>query len=89
VVRIAHRDGRAGHGANRAAEHRAFRVFADDLAGDRALAEALCDQITELKIRYWGRALDVVGDQVDVILEEIENEDGQIELSKEKADRQP
>ena len=48
---------------------RGYEPFFCDLAADRALAEALCDKITELKMRYWDRALDLVGHQVDVIQE--------------------
>ena len=48
---------------------RGYETFFCDLAGDRSMAEALCDKITELKMRYWDRALDVVGRQVDVIQE--------------------
>lgn len=48
---------------------RGYETFFCDLAGDRAMAEALCDKITELKMRYWEKALDRVGRQVDVIQE--------------------
>ncbi len=37
---------------------------------------------------YQGEVSIEEGDEIDVILEEIENSDGQVELSKEKADRQ-
>lgn len=48
---------------------RGYESFFCDLAGDLPLAEALCDQITELKMRYWEMALSEVGDLVDVIQE--------------------
>jgi len=48
---------------------RGYETFFCDLAGERAMAEALCDEITELKMRYWSRALPLVGDLVDVIQE--------------------
>jgi uroporphyrinogen decarboxylase len=48
---------------------RGFENFFCDLAGNRPLAEALCDKITELKMRYWEKALGLVGDRVDVVQE--------------------
>jgi uroporphyrinogen decarboxylase len=48
---------------------RGYDNFFCDLAADRALAEALCDHIVRLKLAYWERALDEVGDLVDVIQE--------------------
>lgn len=48
---------------------RGFENFFCDLAGDRALAECLCDKITELKMQYWEKALGQLGDVVDVIQE--------------------
>jgi uroporphyrinogen decarboxylase len=48
---------------------RGFEEFYMDLAADRALAEALCDKIIELKMDYWSRALPLLGDLVDVIQE--------------------
>lgn len=48
---------------------RGFEEFYMDLAGDRALAEALCDKIIELKMDYWSRALPLVGDLVDIVQE--------------------
>jgi uroporphyrinogen decarboxylase len=48
---------------------RGFENFYCDLAGDRSLAEALCDKVIELKMRYWEKALDLVGDLVDVVQE--------------------
>ncbi|MDP6947325.1 MAG: sigma 54-interacting transcriptional regulator, partial [Myxococcota bacterium] len=41
---------------------RGYENFYCDLAGDLALAEALCDKILELKMQYWEKALDEVGD---------------------------
>ena len=48
---------------------RGYENFFCDLAGERRLAEAICDKIIELKMRYWEKALDRVGDLVDVIQE--------------------
>jgi uroporphyrinogen decarboxylase len=48
---------------------RGFENFYCDLAGNRALAEALCDKIIELKMRYWETVLPLVGDLVDVVQE--------------------
>ncbi len=48
---------------------RGFDNFFCDLVGNRPLAEALCDKIIELKMRYWSRVLPFVGDLVDVIQE--------------------
>ena len=48
---------------------RGFDNFYCDLAADRPLAEALCDQVIRLKLEYWSRALREVGDLVDVIQE--------------------
>jgi uroporphyrinogen decarboxylase len=48
---------------------RGFENFFCDLAGNRAVAEALCDKIIELKMRYWEKALALVGDCVDIIQE--------------------
>lgn len=48
---------------------RGFENFYCDLVGDRPLAEALCDKVLELKMRYWETALPLVGDLVDVIQE--------------------
>ena len=48
---------------------RGFENFYCDLAGDRPLAEALCDKIIELKMLYWTKALGEIGDLVDVIQE--------------------
>ena len=46
-----------------------FEKFYCDLAANRPLAEALCDKIIELKMQYWEKALDELGDVVDVIQE--------------------
>ena len=48
---------------------RGFDNFFCDLVDNRPLAEALCDKIIELKMRYWSRVLPFVGDLVDVIQE--------------------
>jgi uroporphyrinogen decarboxylase len=48
---------------------RGFENFLCDLALNRPLAEALCDKIIELKMRYWERALALMGDVVDVVQE--------------------
>jgi uroporphyrinogen decarboxylase len=48
---------------------RGFDNFYCDLAADRPMAEALCDQIIRLKLEYWSYALREVGDLVDVIQE--------------------
>ncbi len=48
---------------------RGYENFYCDLAGDRPMAEALCDKVIELKMRYWDRALPQFGDLVDVIQE--------------------
>ncbi|MBI3911682.1 MAG: hypothetical protein HY320_12225 [Armatimonadetes bacterium] len=48
---------------------RGFENFFCDLGGNRPLAEALCDKIIELKMRYWEKALALVGDVVDVVQE--------------------
>lgn len=48
---------------------RGFENFFCDLSWNRALAEALIDKIWELKMRYWERALALLGDVVDVVQE--------------------
>ncbi|MBI2194800.1 MAG: hypothetical protein HYU36_22700 [Planctomycetes bacterium] len=48
---------------------RGFENFFCDLAENRVLAEALCEKILELKMRYWSEALARVGDLVDVVQE--------------------
>jgi uroporphyrinogen decarboxylase len=48
---------------------RGFDNFYCDLAGDRDMAAALCDEILRLKIAYWERALAEVGDLVDIVQE--------------------
>ena len=48
---------------------RGYENFYCDLAGDRPLAEALCDKIIELKMSYWDKALPILGDLVDVVQE--------------------
>lgn len=48
---------------------RGFENFFCDLHENRKLAEAICDKILELKIRYWEKALALVSDLVDVVQE--------------------
>lgn len=48
---------------------RGFENFFCDLAGNRPLAEAICDKVIELKMRYWEKALARFGHLVDVIQE--------------------
>ena len=48
---------------------RGFEAFFADLALRPGFAEALLDIITELKMQYWGRALDTVGTNVLVVSE--------------------
>ncbi len=48
---------------------RGFENFFCDLQANRPLAEALCDKIVEMKMRYWDKALALVGDLVDVVQE--------------------
>ncbi|MFN4179769.1 MAG: uroporphyrinogen decarboxylase family protein [Armatimonadota bacterium] len=48
---------------------RGFENFFCDLHENRKLAEAICGKILELKIRYWEKALALVGDLVDVVQE--------------------
>ena len=48
---------------------RGYENFYCDLAGNRPLAEALCDKIVELKMSYWDKALPILGDLVDVVQE--------------------
>ncbi len=48
---------------------RGYENFFCDLAADRSMAEALCDKIIELKLRYWEAALGRVGQWVDVVQE--------------------
>ncbi len=48
---------------------RSFENFFCDLVSNRPLAEAICDKILELKMRYWEKALGQLGPLVDVIQE--------------------
>ncbi|MBI4531115.1 MAG: hypothetical protein HY709_06285 [Candidatus Latescibacteria bacterium] len=48
---------------------RGYENFFCDLAANRPLTEALCDTVLELKMRYWEKALAVMGDVVDVVQE--------------------
>ena len=43
---------------------RGFEDFYCDLALNPALAEAILEKVTEIKLDYWGRALDAVGENV-------------------------
>jgi len=62
--------GRAGAGVFEIALWmRGFEEFFADLALRPGFAEALLDIITELKMRYWDRALDAVGTNVLVVSE--------------------
>lgn len=48
---------------------RGFEKFFMDLALNPGFADALLDRITELKMRYWEKALETVGDNVLVVSE--------------------
>jgi uroporphyrinogen decarboxylase len=48
---------------------RGFENFFCDLVTNEPLAEALMDRILEIKMRYWERALDLVGDRVMIVSE--------------------
>lgn len=48
---------------------RGYENFFCDLADNRPLVEALSDKVIELKMRYWEKALALVGDLVDVVQE--------------------
>jgi len=47
---------------------RGYTNFYLDLAGNPSLAAALMDKLTELKLHYWDKVLDEVGDLVDVVM---------------------
>jgi uroporphyrinogen decarboxylase len=40
-----------------------------DLAADPGLARRIMERVTELKLAYWGRVLDEIGDLVDIVAE--------------------
>jgi uroporphyrinogen decarboxylase len=40
-----------------------------DLAADPALARRIMEKVTELKLAFWGRVLDEIGDLVDIVAE--------------------
>lgn len=48
---------------------RGFENFYCDLRANIKLAEALVDKILELKMRYWEKALSLLGDVIDVVQE--------------------
>ncbi len=48
---------------------RGFENFYCDLRANMKLAEALMDKILELKLRYWEKALSLLGDVIDVVQE--------------------
>lgn len=48
---------------------RGFENFYCDLRTNLKLVETLMDKVLELKLRYWGKALSLLGDLVDVIQE--------------------
>ena len=48
---------------------RGFENFLCDMAAEPEFAEALMDIILELKMQYWGKALDTVGENVMIISE--------------------
>ncbi len=48
---------------------RGFENFYADMLLNRPLAEALLDTICEIKMRYWARALELVGPQVMIVSE--------------------
>jgi uroporphyrinogen decarboxylase len=48
---------------------RGFENFYADLLGDQPLAEALLDIVCEIKMKYWARALELVGKNVMIVSE--------------------
>jgi uroporphyrinogen decarboxylase len=48
---------------------RGFEDFYCDLIANRPLAEALLDKLLEIKMRYWARALEEVGENVTMVCE--------------------
>ena len=48
---------------------RGFPDYFADLASNERLLCALLDQVVELKIKYWGRVFELLGDQIDVAQE--------------------
>lgn len=47
---------------------RGYDKFYTDLAGNPSMATRLMDKLTDLKIQFWGRVLDEVGDLIDIAL---------------------
>jgi uroporphyrinogen decarboxylase len=47
---------------------RGYDNFYMDLAGNPSMAEGLMEKLTDLKIQYWDRVLDEVGDLIDIAL---------------------
>lgn len=47
---------------------RGYDNFYLDLAGNPSMAAGLMDKLTDLKIQYWDRVLDEVGDLIDIAL---------------------
>jgi uroporphyrinogen decarboxylase len=48
---------------------RGFENFFCDMIENRALAEALLDLICDIKMKYWGRALELLGENVLIVSE--------------------
>ena len=48
---------------------RGFENFYCDLVADRAMAEALLDKLVEIKMKYWQRALEEVGENAMILCE--------------------
>jgi uroporphyrinogen decarboxylase len=46
---------------------RGFADYFSDLAGNQKLIGHIMDKVLELKMAYWGKALELVGDLVDVV----------------------
>ena len=48
---------------------RGYQKFFEDLGGDPAMVEAVLDMTLEFRMEYWGRALEELGDLIDVVVE--------------------
>ncbi len=48
---------------------RGYENFFCDLRWNQPLVEALCDKVLEVKMRYWAKALALLGEWVDVVQE--------------------
>lgn len=48
---------------------RGYQQFFEDLGSDPAMVEAVLDMTLEFRLEYWSRALDELGDLIDVIVE--------------------